>query len=161
MKYFIVLSLLILSISCAANNLQTNSDLFVEKNIGWMHGNCLVIKNQDIKIPADITLVKLEANNTTEKATIISKTTSQEDCFPLLEDRRKINISSGYSFYLVKSVVPIDLAIGVIGSEELNVSNFSYCTTIEGIKYLIKDSSTVIWEGYYYLGYDSEVTCTF
>lgn len=76
--------------------------------------------------------------------------------------QEKININNGYSFYLVKSTVAIDLAIGVIGvigGEGLNLSNFSYCTTAEGIKYLIKYSSEVVWEGYYYLGYDSEVTC--
>ena len=161
MKCFIIFCLLGLSISCADTNLNSNNAIFIEKNLGWMHGNCLAIKNPNIAIPTDITLVKLETNNTTEKGMIISKASSQEDCFPLMEDRKQINISSGYSFYLVKSLAPIDLAIGVIGEDEINVSNFSYCTTTEGIKYLIKNSSTVIWEGYYYLGYDSEVTCNY
>jgi len=49
--------------------------------------------------------------------------------------------------------------MAVIEGNKLNVSNFDYCTTTEGIKNFVKDSSTVVWEGYYYLGDDSEVSC--
>lgn len=89
MKHFIVLFLAVLSVSCVDMNLKDNNNLFIAKNTGWMHGNCLAIKNQDIKIPTDITLVKLEEKNTSEKAKIISQTKSQEECLPLMEDRKK------------------------------------------------------------------------
>ena len=156
MKSIILFCLLFLSISCSSNNL---SPLILEKNIGWMHGNCLAIKNEKIKTPTDITLIKFDEENVIEKATIVAKTTSQEGCFPLFDDRKKINIANGYSFYLVNSATPIDLAIGVINGEKLNISDFSYCATAEGLKYYFKDSSTILWEGYYYLGYDSQITC--
>lgn len=156
MKVLILLCLVFLSISCSGDN---PAPALLEKNIGWMHGNCLAIKNKNIKTPSDITLVKLEEGNIIEKATIVAKTNNQENCFPLFADRKKINMANGYSFYLVDSTTPVDLAIGVIDGERLNASDFSYCTTAEGIKYFFKDSSILIWEGYYYLGYDSQATC--
>ena len=124
-----------------------------------MHGNCLAIKNESINTPSGITLVKFDEENNLEKATIVSKTNNQDNCFPLFEDRKNINIANGYSFYLVDSATPIDLAIGIIGAEKINVLDYSYCATAEGVKYFFKDASKVLWEGYYYLGYDSEVTC--
>lgn len=156
MKNIILLSLLLLSTSCSSNS---SSPLILEKTIGWMHGNCLAIKNEKIKTPTDITLVKFDEENIIEKATIVAKTNNQEGCFPLFDDRNKINTANGYSFYLVNSATPVDLAIGVINGEKLNASDFSYCATAEGLKYFFKDSSTILWEGYYYLGYDSQITC--
>ena len=86
-----------------------------------MHGNCLAIKNESINTPSAITLVKFDEENNLEKATIVSKTNNQDNCFPLFEDRKNINIANGYSFYLVDSATPIDLAIGIIGAGKINV----------------------------------------
>lgn len=159
MKRLFISVLLLSSTSCTASPLENSESTLVKKNIGWMHGNCLAIKNQDVNIPTNITLIKLDEKRSIEKAVISSKATNPYECFPLMADRSQINRSNGYSFYLIDSPTAIDLAIGVIGAEKLNTSNFDYCTTTEGIKYFVKNSSTVVWEGYYYLGYDSEVSC--
>ena len=159
MKFFMILIPLLFSLSCANTTVKKVAPVAIKKNIGWMHGNCLAIENIAIKIPTVITLVRLEEKNMIENATVIAKTHQQEACFPLMDDRRKINISNGYSFYLIDSVTPVDLAIAVIDAKSLNPSDFSYCSTTEGIKYVVENNSGVIWEGYYYLGYDSEVTC--
>jgi len=156
MKIFITIFLLILSTSCSAN---TTKNSILDNNIGWLHGNCLAIKNDSINTPLNITLVRLEDNNHLEKAKITSKTNNQDKCFPLFEDRKNVNLANGYSFYLIDSATPVDLAIGVIDLEKINVLDFSYCATTEGLKYFFKNASTTLWEGYYYLGYDSEVTC--
>ena len=159
MKYIIILVLLSLSISCGINNQRNDDYILSERNIGWMHGNCLAIKNNNIYVPVDITVIKLAETNIKEKATIIRKAHSAEGCLALMDDRSKVNISSGYSFYLVESTAPVDLAIAVIGEEEIDASNFDFCSTSEGIKYYMKNSSETTWEGYYYLGYGTEVTC--
>jgi hypothetical protein len=156
MKNLVLFCLLFLSVSCST---YKANPLILEKNIGWMHGNCLAIKNGEINTPTDITLIRFDEENVIEKATVVTKTNKQEGCFPLFDDRKKINTANGYSFYLVNSTTPVDLAIGVINGENLNASSFSYCATAEGLKYFYKDSSTVFWEGYYYLGYDSQITC--
>ncbi|PCJ14848.1 MAG: hypothetical protein COB04_14385 [Gammaproteobacteria bacterium] len=158
MKYISVLLMFLLSL-CANTKLGANDGDFFEDSIGWMHGSCLAIKNNEIKIPIDITLVRLDVKNIIETASLVEKASSGDECFPLRDDRSEINIGNGYSFYKVESESKVDLAIAVIDAENLNASNFGYCSTSEGIEYFVKESSAIVWTGYYYLGYDSEVTC--
>ena len=159
MKGIILLVVLFLSISCGIDNQRKGDYILSERNVGWMHGDCLAIKNNHIDESVDITVIKLEEENITEKAIITRKANSGEGCLALMEDRSEVNISSGYSFYLVDSTTPVDLAIAIIGEEEVDASNFYFCSTSEGIKYFMKNSSETTWEGYYYLGYGTEVTC--
>jgi len=159
MKNSILLILASLSISCGANNQGDNANALLDENIGWMHGNCLAIKNDNLKELLNVRVVKLADENVIEDAIIIKKANSGGECFPLMDDRREVNISSGYSFYLVDPTTPIDLAIAVVGEKEVDASNFDFCSTSEGIKYFLKKSSETTWEGYYYLGYGAEVTC--
>jgi len=60
---------------------------------------------------------------------------------------------------LVESQKPVNLAIGVLGAKSVSDLEFSFCNTTEGIQFSLSKSSAVIWEGYYYLGYESEPTC--
>jgi hypothetical protein len=130
-----------------------------DRNVGWMYGNYLAIKNNDIDEFVEITVIKLGEKNITKKAIVTRKAKSGEACLALMQGRSEVNISSGYSFYLVESTTPVDLAIAIIGEEEIDASNFDFCSTSEGIKYFMKNSSETTWEGYYYLGYGTEVTC--
>ena len=134
----------------------------LNNKIGWLHGNCLAIKNANIPPNYQFTLVHLNTNNTIEKAVITKRTTAPEECYPLLGASSNINESAGYFFYSVESTTPVNLAIGILKSNELSVSelNLSYCTTTEGVKFLISKNNSTVWEGYYYLGYESEPTCT-
>jgi len=159
MKNSIFLILAFLSISCGTNNQVDNANSLLDENIGWMHGNCLAIKNDDLKESMNVRVVKLADDNVIEDAIIIRKANSAGECFPLMDDRREVNISSGYSFYLVDPTTPVDLAIAIVGEKEVDASNFDFCSTSEGIEYFMKDSSETTWEGYYYLGYGTEVTC--
>lgn len=159
MKLFILVIISIMTISCASLTKQIDDSL--DSEIGWMHGNCLAIKNPDIPLQYEFTLVHLDEEDTVEKAIISKKTTKGEECYPLLDDRANINKSSGYFFYLVKSKKPVNLAIGILKPEGLPVSGneISYCNTTEGLQFSISKNNSVIWQGYYYLGYESDPTC--
>ncbi len=158
MKLTLLFVVLIVTVSCSTFSQPTNESM--DNTIGWMHGNCLAIKNPNIPSGYDFKLVHLGDEQTTENAIILQKAIGGEKCYPLLDDRVEINTQAGYSFYLVKSKNPVNLAIGFLESEiNLNL-NFDFCNTIEGIQFSIsKKDSSLIWEGYYYLGYESEPTC--
>jgi hypothetical protein len=130
-----------------------------DRNVGWMYGNYLAIKNNDIDEFVEITVIKLGEKNITKKAIVTRKAKSGEACLALMQGRSEVNISSGYSFYLVDSKTLVDLAIAVIGDEEVNTSDFDYCSTSEGIKYFMRNPSETTREGYYHLGYGTDVTC--
>ena len=159
MKLLLFCVFIAMTTSCSSLSALDNDSLNSE--IGWLHGNCLAIKNAEIPPGYQFMLVNLDNENTIENSTIIEKTTNSEDCYPLLDDRADINKDAGYSFYSVKSKKPVGLAIGLLRPEEISVSEvkFSYCNTTEGIEFSISKSSSEIWKGYYYLGYESEPTC--
>jgi len=135
-----------------------------ESNIGWLHGSCLAIKNTNLSKGARVIIVKLDEPQVITMATVSNKAMGGDKCFPLLEDRRKINVENGYSFYLVNSELDINLGISVV-AKEMNIEEyaFDYCTTTEGVVYSLKkidkNNDDILWRGYYYLGYDSEATC--
>lgn len=160
MRLFLFFVIAIMATSCSSVPVL-NSDI-LDSEVGWLHGNCLAIKNAVIPPNYQFTLVHLDNENTTEKAIIIKKTTKSEECYPLLDDRASVNKSAGYFFYKVKSKKPVNLAIGILKPEDTSFSElkFSYCNTTEGMNFSISKNSSEIWEGYYYLGYESEPTCT-
>jgi len=157
LKHLLLIPLLALLACCANSPAGKTTD--VDKNIGWMQGNCLAIKNAGIQTPHKITLVKLEESNAVETGSIERKARSAEECFALLEDRREINASNGYSFYVVASSSPINLAIGLIEIDNASNMHADYCATSEGIRYSVLNGNSVVWQGYSYLGYDTEATC--
>lgn len=160
MKLIFSFVIAILAASCSLAP-KVNSDS-LDSEVGWLHGNCLAIKNANVSPGSQLTLMYLDGENISEKAKIIKKATDSEECYPLLDDRASVNKSSGYFFYTVKSKKPVNLAIGILKPEEVSVYElkFSYCNTTEGINFSISKSNSKIWEGYYYLGYESEPTCT-
>ncbi|WP_020586144.1 hypothetical protein [Desulfobacter curvatus] len=160
MKLFILFIIAVMATSCSPLSKQDNNGL--DNEIGWLHGRCLAIKNADIPPQYQIKLVHLDDEVTFEKAIVLKKTTESEECYPLMDDRASVNKNAGYFFYIIKSERPVNLAIGLLNPEELSISGlkFSYCTTTEGVQFSISKNSSVIWQGYYYLGYESEPTCT-
>ena len=130
-----------------------------ESSVGWMHGNCLAIMNTNIVLPHPLMLLRVDHKVVVDKAMIIEKATSGEECYPLMDDREKINTEAGYSFYKVKSKTPVNLALGVLGEGGVVNLKPAYCNTTEGLKFSLYENDSVVWEGYYYLGYESEPTC--
>jgi len=159
-----LLCAVLIAVLAACSNVHKQEDLVAgagsNERIGWLHGNCLAIKNPDITNQNALTLILLDEPQSIIKGKIIGKATTGEQCYPLLEDRRQINVDSGYSFYLIDTEKPVNLAIGVLGDDNsVSTYQFDYCTTSEGVLFSANKNGVEVWNGYYYLGYDSEATC--
>lgn len=130
-----------------------------------MQGNCLGIKNPDIESGTKVTVVSLDDPQRAVSATVLDQVSTDQNCTPLLADRRAVNLGNGYSFYVLEAATEIQSGIGLLGDGvKIDEYRFDSCTTGEGIRYRLqgKHSSrqTLLWSGYYYLGYDSEASCT-
>lgn len=163
-KHYPLLMVLISTslISCAeTRNKHGITTIDYQSSVGWLHGRCLAIKNPNILQGSQLTIVQLDEPQITSSATVLNKAINGEKCFALSDDRRKVNIDSGHSFYLINTESNINLGIAVVNNT-INVEkyNFDYCTTTEGVLYkLSQKNGEDLWRGYYYLGYDSEATC--
>ncbi len=134
------------------------------RRVGWVDGDCLAIQNAKLSAGSEITVVVLDELQYRIVAKVLGEATDGETCFPLLGDRRSVNVGSGYSFYQIKSDKKINFAIAVTeGSLASENYSFDYCSTLEGISFSVKkanqNTDEEIWNGYYYLGYDAEATC--
>ncbi|MES2820459.1 MAG: hypothetical protein V4812_15915 [Pseudomonadota bacterium] len=161
---FLFLFSLLASCSVVEKNQGLPTAVDYESTVGWLHGNCLGIKNSGISEGSKIEIFSVDGSPHSTSATVLKPATTSEECSPLLEDRRATNLDNGYSFYLVEAQTKIQLGIGLLGDwGNTDEYKFNYCTTAEGIQYRLKKTipanDEVVWSGYYYLGYDSEATC--
>jgi hypothetical protein len=158
-KTIILITIFGLLISCSTASKHHESKM--EQTVGWLHGNCLAIKNSHIEFPLILSIINFGAEQKHQTGTIVGQAKSQDGCYALFEDRKNVNISSGYSFYIVESNIPINFAIGFLKLNNHNNFIFDYCTTSEGILFSIFKNKIKVWEGYYYLGHGSESTCEY
>lgn len=157
-----------------------NTTYDLNKNIGWIHNNCLAIKNNEIKSDDKISIVVLGKHQKVVISTIVKKYNSSIGCPQLLDDRKSINISEGNSFYLIKPLSKqIDLGIVLVGkvnnikegrelvTVDINRDGkpdyFTECASSEGIHFSVWSEKPwkgkKLWTSYYYLGYDIEPNC--
>ena len=134
------------------------------RSVGWLHGNCLAIMNTRLTPGMAITVVQPNRPAIVTRATITGRARGSETCKALLEDRRKVNLASGYTFYTVDSKPEINLGIAMLGADNpLDNYRFDYCNTQEGVSFALnarpEQGGAELWRGYYYLGYESEPTC--
>jgi len=134
------------------------------RNVGWLHGNCLAIMNSGLPVGTPLTVVQPDLPQRVSSAVLIGNANSGETCKALLEDRRKVNTDSGYTFYRVDAKPEINLGIAMLGTgNRIEDYDFSYCSTTEGIAFTLralpKDGGAALWRGDYYLGYDTEPDC--
>jgi hypothetical protein len=159
-----------------------NSGVFdFEKNIGWLHGTCLAIKNGSLQPGTKITLVKFTEPQSILETVLQGQATAESGCFALFEDRVAMNQKKQRSFYSVtlpESETNI-MAIGIVGQDiaisiedknakaDLNADGvpevFSSCQTSEGMKFFVWSAESYqgspLWSDYYYLGYDMQPNC--
>jgi hypothetical protein len=141
--------------------------------LGWVTGSCLAIANQSLPPGSPITVASLDDKAAIVDGRVGGVTASEAICPALLPDRRVHNASK-WSFYELKLSAPVDLGIGVIGEAravtgglDLNGNGapekFTQCASSEGVWFRVWSGpayqGTPLWSGYYYLGYDTEVTC--
>lgn len=149
--------------ACAGNSVAEDAvpTQAETEEMGWLHGNCLAIKDSHIPIHSKLSIILLDETQSVNKGEVLGLATSGEQCYPLLEDRRMINVDAGYSFYRVNTKAQVNLAIGSVSKGiDTHRYSYSYCTTVEGVQFSTSEGGKVIWSGYYYLGYDSESTCS-
>ncbi len=174
-----VFSLIILG--CQLNATENSVIFNVSDRIGWLHGNCLAIKDSGLKKGTKLTVIKLGKPQSVSEAKILRPVQSGDQCHALLEGRKTVNLSEGNSFYLVTSLDKDDLglAIGIInpkttisstnGMVHTDVNGdgvedyFTQCSTSEGMSFSIWSKSPYkgepLWSAYYYLDYDVEANC--
>ena len=123
----------------------------ITSQIGWAHNNCIAIKNTAIKAGEKLTLVSFEAEQQLLDGVIVGKTDDGAKCPALLDDRKEINKSEGYTFYVIKTDNKVNMAIGLIGKNiqfkkvnklvtaDINGDGkqdyFSQCVSSEGIHF--------------------------
>lgn len=128
--------------------------------LGWMHGNCLAIRDDVLTSGTAITIHPLGSDQQVFPGTITGRASSADDCFVLKEDRKQVNIDGGYFFYTINAQTVVTFAIGEVGEKsQLSAAQFSSCMTTEGMKFSVIKDGAELWQGYYYLGYESEPTC--
>lgn len=146
---YFVLSMMLLT-ACTATEPTTR--VIFDQHIGWMQGNCLAIKNAELKVASEITVLHLDGEQ--QMGVVEGKAGSGEKCPALLPDRNRVNRSSGYQFYRIKTPKPVGVAVGFIGDMPVDAFSVSVCTTLEGLKFQAHKYHAVVWEGYDYLGYE-------
>ncbi len=135
-----------------------------DRNVGWLHGNCLAILNPELPAGSMFTVVVPGVPQRVSSATIVGRAYDGETCMALLEDRRQVNEGSGYSFYRVDARPEVNLGIAMLGTAgRLDDYAFDACNTTEGVVFSLKAlpqaGGATLWRGYYYLGYDTEPNC--
>jgi len=152
-----------------------------DKNVGWIHGNCLAIKHANLLSGTMIAVISLDSQQTVLTVPVVGPGSAEAGCPALLEDRIKQNTQNARSFYLL-SLPPADperLAVGILRNN-LPMSNeittftadldgdgkndsVSSCDTSEGMKFSLWSGAVttgkLLWSDYYYLGYDLKPTC--
>lgn len=152
------LILICFMVSCSSASQSTY--ISEENSVGWLHGNCLAIKQANLPFQKRFILVHLNEKKRTEMATVVRKVSPEDECPALLGDRGEVNMRAGYHFYWVESEGDVDLAIGMMDQENIKGFEFSFCTTLEGIMFSVsRGINAVVWSAYYYLGYESKPTC--
>jgi len=147
------------------------------KSVGWLHGNCLAIKNANLAIGTNVKVIDPDAPNSSNSAKISAVASKADECHALLDDRKTINKEQGNYFYVVVPVKPVNMAFGIVftndemksstGQVDLNIDGvsdtFYYCNTSEGVDFSIWQGkpykSDKLWGEYYYLGYDMKPDC--
>jgi hypothetical protein len=138
----------------AEKTTSKNSSVFdFEKNIGWLHGTCLAIKNDSLQPGTKITLIKFTEPQSILKTVLQGQATAESET----------NI-------MAIGIVGQDIAISIEDKNaktDLNADGvpevFSSCQTSEGMKFFVWSAESYqgspLWSDYYYLGYDMQPNC--
>ena len=152
-----------------------------EKNMGWVHGNCLAIKNNTLRKGTQVVLVSLGGKQAIFTAQVDAPARVESDCPALGENRAQPNKMDGRMFYqlnfpqsathqLVIAILADSLPMRsdiMIFNQDLDGDGVSEvvstCDTSEGVEFSLwsgaVNTGKLLWSDYYYLGYDLQPTC--
>lgn len=183
---FSIIIVIIVCVSACQKNSSTESNEAKQStydfnnNVGWLHNNCLAIKNSNLKSGDEITVVLLGKKQSVLSTSIVSEATSSTKCPQLLGDRKSINVAERNAFYLIKPPTKqVDLGIALVGEIKgiksvndlvmADINNdgkpnyFTECSSSEGLHFSVWSEKPwkgkKLWSSYYYLAYDIEPNC--
>ena len=153
-KQIILSSLFLTSLYATQNHQQAS--------VGWIDGNCLAIYNDSLEKGRLISV--LDYKNKIIQVKILKTVTNSEECDALFEERKSVNQNNNQKFYLLNTSNELVMGIGMLKEKwytKLDKLSFTHCSSLEGIHYKLqeKKSKKLLWNGYYYLGYEMESTC--
>ncbi|NJO13951.1 MAG: hypothetical protein HC870_01770 [Rhizobiales bacterium] len=127
---------------------------------GWVQGRCMAVRTPLAKVPATVWIMPGKAGTkpvAVQVAALVSRE-APSGCDALLPDRAEQNLAS-HTFYTLNLAEPSELAIAAL--EEPGDPGLTYdsCFTSEGVSFSVTKGRRMIWQDYYYLGYDVEPTC--
>ena len=127
---------------------------------GWIDGNCLATESQIAQLPRTIAVSRADGSPELIEATVTGEVGEGDTCNALMADRAETNRAAGNRFYTIESAQPIESGIAVVGAAPDPSWTYAQCLTSEGVSFSVSDGTRTVWEGYEYLGYDVEPTCT-
>ena len=149
--------------------------------MGWVHGNCLAIKNSTLRKGTQIALISLDGKQAIYTAQIDTPASVESDCPALSENRAQPNKMDGRVFYQLNfpQSGADQLAIAILAdslpmrsdimtfNKDLDgdgiIEVVNTCDTSEGIEFSLwsgaVNTGKLLWSDYYYLGYDLQPTC--
>jgi len=149
------------------------------QSIGWLDKECLAIRNPNFVIGDQFTVVDFSMPQQQFNVEIVSESPDEEQCAPLIDERKVINLDQGFTFYMVDGLpTDFDSGIALLKSDYVisNVNGYqtvdlngdkkpdflSQCFSSEGIHFTVNDGAVngpALWASYYYLAYDLEANC--
>lgn len=167
------------SVACASTTAQSPvAALGLSSAIGWVHGDCIALVENNVAAGTDVTLVSVDSpRQEVTRTHIHGHADGPEGCPALLDDRAEANRGGGWTFYRIEPGSSGELAIGVLGRTspeedpeagldldgDGQSETFSYCATAEGARFNVWAGAPwrgePVWSGYYYLGYDMQADC--
>jgi hypothetical protein len=145
----------------------------LDMRLGWVTRSCLATANGSLTPGSPIAVVSMDDKATIVGGRVGGRTASDAKCPAQMPDRRAVN-ESRWSFYEVQLSAPVDLGIAVLGeakavnggldlNEDGAPETFTRCASSEGVWFRVWSGPAYqgrpLWSAYYYLGYDTEVTC--
>lgn len=147
------------------------------RDIGWMHGDCLLAESGDLEAGTAVTVVALDDPQTVLGGEITGIAEGDEAC-NLLDGGRQADNKDQGSFYTVKTPQVLEFAIAVVHSDDAGkapdpqmmdvdesgvLDAFSHCMTAEGVRFSVWNGepyhSKELWRGNYALARDTMPTC--
>lgn len=166
---------LLVAAGCASAERPAN---VVQPVVGWLHGACIALPKADVRPGSAVAVVELGGPESIVDASIADRARSGETCYPLMDERREVNLASGLTFYRLELREPVELGIGIVRSKAgdklpleavLDIDGdgrrdtFAHCATSEGVRFSTWSgppyAGDPTWSGYYYLGYDTQANC--
>ena len=131
---------------------------------GWVEGQCLGLKEPLDTLPHNVWIAPAKDGTPMTEAIAVtpidpSAPEAAKLCNALHPDRAAINGGGEHWFYRLDRALPPEVALATLTPPQGGRA-YGVCFTTEGVRLTVRQDKQVIWEDYYYLGYDVEPSCS-